>query len=100
MSAPDFEFYQRRKHLLQDFSRWLGAQVCIFRGHRYFYSDGVFNTNCAYLCVRCCELDRPIESLPEITLDDWPDIDGADAEKEAKHDDRRWFSWLPFPKWL
>jgi hypothetical protein len=90
-------------YLLQDFSRRLGALVCFFREHRYFYASGSYNFNCAYSCVRCGELDRPIESLPETGPDeygDWSDIDlSEDIAKEAEHE-RRWFRCLPYPKWI
>jgi hypothetical protein len=94
---------KRLFYLLQDLSRCIGALVCFFRGHRYFYHRGCYDNNCAYSCVRCGELDKPLESLQEIEPDeygDWPDIDlSEDEEKEAEHD-CRWFSWFPFPKWL
>jgi hypothetical protein len=45
-------------------SRFLGAGVCSVRGHRYFYPNGAIASWCAYTCIRCRKLDRPLEELP------------------------------------
>lgn len=91
------------KYAIQDASRWLGKQVCKARGHRYYYAGGAFDSNCAYDCLRCGELDRPIESLPETVPDEggcWPDI-GFGPEEDARTERaRRWFASLPWPKWI
>ncbi len=92
----------RIKYALQDASRWLGKRVCKSRGHRY-YAGGAYDSNCAYACLRCGELDRPLEGLPATAPDeygDWPDID-FDPVEEARYEcARRWFGALPWPKWL
>lgn len=87
-------------------SRALGAVVCRIKGeHRYHYADGSWNSWCAYQCIRCGELDRPLESLPDAP--DWGDYDYDDhgyqdreAEDAAYARDARWFARLPWPRWI
>lgn len=88
-----------------DFVRWLGRQVCRVRGHRYFYPGGEVRSWAAYSCVRCGELDRPLETLPYRPDDDGfdPLLDDLDYQKEIERQhalERRWVSWLLFPHWV
>lgn len=92
------------RNMFIDLSRWTGRQVCRIRGHRYYYAGGAFCSDYAYGCIRCGELDRPLDSLPERTLDedgyyDEPYYD-EEIDREEFNQARRWFSWLPYPKWL
>lgn len=85
-------------------SRKVGAIVCAVRGHDYFYPGGEINSWCAYACVRCGELDRPLESLP-YRPDDADDFNWNDEEREERIEQdhelaRRWFAPLPWPRWL
>ena len=86
-------------------SRALGRQVCKVRGHRYSYVYA-HDSNCAYECIRCAELDRPFDSLPTSAPNEdgyWPDIDHSDDPPElraAEDRERRWFAHLPWPKWV
>ena len=85
--------------------RWLGRQVCRVRGHHYFYPGGEVRSWAAYSCIRCGELDRPIESLPYRPDDE--DFDPASSDPEYQEGverefklERRWISWLPYPHWI
>lgn len=65
------------------FVRWLGRQVCSVRGHRY----------------------HPIESLPYRPDDEEFDSTFSDEdyqeEIERQHKlERRWFSCLPYLRWI
>ncbi len=90
--------------MLMKVSRKFGAAVCAARGHSYFYPGGAINTWCAYACVRCGELDCPLESLP-CRPDDDGDFDRYNDEYEQQLEQdyeraRRWFAPLPWPRWL
>lgn len=82
-------------------SRWLGRMICRVRGHNYYYPGGAYDSFCAYGCIRCGELDRPLESLPATVRDefgDWPEVDFNDSE-EFEHA-RRWVPFLSYPRWI
>lgn len=87
-----------------DFVRWIGRQVCRVRGHHFFYPGGEVRSWAAYSCVRCGELDRPLDTLPYRPDDDGFDLlDDPDYRQEIDREhaqERRWFSRLPFPHWL
>lgn len=84
--------------------RWVGRLVCRIKGHRYFYPGGEARSWGAYSCVRCKELDRPIESLPYRPDDE--KLDPTDSAEYQAHIDknfeceRRWISWLHYPRWI
>lgn len=90
--------------LLVRCSQALGRQVCHRKGCRYEPAGGAFLSWCAYACVRCGELDRPLDDLPpppdgaDYADDPWY-IDPEQAEKDYCRA-RRWFAALPFPRWL
>lgn len=88
---------------LIDLSRALGHQICRVRECRYHYPGGACCTWYAYACVRCGELDRPLDSLAPMPDDDYYDdlwyYDPGRAQAEADYA-RRWFRWLPWPRWL
>lgn len=88
---------------LMKITRAIGAQVCKVRGHLYYYPGGAIDTCCAYSCIRCRELDRPLESLEPRPLDEDYDYCDWDRFEDDQRDFEyfcRWFSWLPFPRWL
>lgn len=94
---------QTLRYALIDLSRWIGRQICKLRGHRYYHAGGAYDSHCAYGCLRCGELDRPIESLPPTTPDeygDWPEALVFNGEQEQYEHARCWFSWAPYPKWI
>lgn len=87
------------------FVRCLGRQICRVRGHHYFYPGGEIRSWSAYSCTRCGELDRPIESLPY--RPDGEDFDPIYSDEEYQEDveqqfklERRWISWLSYPRWI
>lgn len=93
------------KYLFTDFVRWIGKQICRVKGHNYFYPGGEVRSWCAYGCIRCSELDRPIDSLPYRPDDeeffDLTDTDEYREYVDQQHErERRWISWLPFPHWI
>lgn len=82
----------------------LGALVCRLRGeHRYHYPHGCYDTRYAYACVRCRRPDRDLDTLPSIGPDEfgyWPEGDSDDDIEREYAIASRWFSALPFPRWL
>lgn len=93
-----------KKPVLMTISRAIGAQVCRLRDHRYYYRNGTWESWCAYQCVRCGEWDRSFDELPYAPDDDdLITIDDPRQEETAEQDSRRarrWFAWLPWPRWL
>lgn len=91
------------RRLLLILSRRLGSLVCKCRGCRYDYGGAICSWR-AYGCVRCGELDRPLESLPyapSFEDDDYPHwLDDNDFDQQEADRFRRWFTFLPFPRWL
>jgi len=92
------------RNTLIDLSRWIGRQICKIRGHHYHYPGGAYCTDYAYGCIRCGELDRPMESLPELVPDEDGYWDEPLFDEDIDHEEfdraKRWFSCLPYPKWL
>lgn len=91
-------------HITKTVTRKIGAMVCAIRGHNYFYPGGTINSWSAYTCIRCGELDRPLESLPDRPDDaddhEWYD-EVHELRLEREHElARRWFVRLPWPRWL
>jgi len=90
-------------YVMMDFSRWLGSLVCRLRDHRYYHPGGLHDTACIYYCLRCNEPHRPENSLQPIEYDpygdDYPDYLELHDEQEYERA-RRWFSRLPYPKWI
>ncbi|WP_437882145.1 hypothetical protein [Pseudomonas sp. LRF_L74] len=92
--------------LLTSFSRLLGAQVCKVKGCRYHFPNGCFDSWKTYGCIRCHEWSRSFDDTPERGPDDFDPWD----EYQSLHDveegerlyqiDSRWFSCLPFPRWI
>ena len=86
---------------LRQLSRFVGAQICKVKGHRYHYANGCYDSWKAYACIRCGELDQPLEALDPAP--DEPDYDcrNWDEDNELEYRlDARWFSCLPLPRWL
>ncbi|MCY1371532.1 hypothetical protein D9M68_788970 [compost metagenome] len=83
-------------------SRYVGALVCEIKGHRYHYANGCYDSWKAYACIRCNELDRPLESLEPSPCDDFEDRDRYDEDEaeRAYQLEARWFRCLPIPRWL
>ncbi|WBG61856.1 hypothetical protein ELR50_02765 [Pseudomonas citronellolis] len=87
-------------------SRLVGAQVCKVKGCRYHYANGCYDSWKAYACIRCGELDKPLDSLaprPDYIDDEWDEYrDWAEVEEGERlyQLDTRWFACLPFPRWL
>lgn len=91
--------------LLTRVSRLIGAQVCKVNGCRYHYANGCIDSWKAYACIRCGELDRPLESLEPCPLDfcpcdEYSSLEEADEGERLYQLDTRWFSCLPLPRWL
>lgn len=81
---------------------FVGRLVCAVRGHRYFYQNGCINSWCAYSCVRCGELSRPLESLPYPPDDyeyEWDERDEETIDRDLARC-ARWVPFLPFPRWI
>lgn len=89
-------------------SRALGACVCAAKGeHLYIWHfTGSFDNWHAYQCLRCGELDRPLESLPSAPdaydagfgcADEYAD---REAEDRQYNQARQWHPALPFPRWI
>ena len=86
-STPKLSLRSQFRYALINASRALGRLVCRARG--------------AYSCIRCGELSRPLESLPFAPDDDdWDRFDDHDEVERQYRRAARWFSWLPFPRWL
>lgn len=91
---------------LRQLSRFVGAQVCKVKGCRYHYANGCYDSWKAYQCLRCGELDQPLESLqprPDYIGDDYDEYGSWDEVEEGERLfelDTRWFVCLPFPRWL
>lgn len=83
-------------------SRALGGLVCRVRcQHLYsFELIGCYKGWCAYSCIRCGELDRPLDDLPPAPDDDDRNYYDDTYAELAVRQGRRWISWLPWPKWL
>lgn len=86
-------------------SRFLGRLVCRVKGHKPHYPFGSWNNWSAYSCIRCGELDRPLESLPaapgwdEPEYEDW-DRHDRDEQIAERRFAARWFGRLPWPRWV
>lgn len=91
-------------------SRFIGRCVCKLRGHNYYYPGGECCSLFSYACIRCNELDFPIDDNQDTAAtscgDDYfrVDYDCIDYDSEREKEDfeysRRWVKWLPYPKWL
>jgi hypothetical protein len=92
------------KYIFTDFVRWIGKLVCKIKGHNYFHPGGLHATWCAYICIRCGETDKPIESLPRPPEDEFfTDLYESMPEEyvnEQYERERRWISWAPYPHWI
>jgi len=81
-------------------SRLIGSQVCKLKGHRYHYANGCYDSWKAYACIRCNELDKPLDSLEPFPLDEYESWHEVYEGERLYHLDTRWFSCLPLPRWL
>lgn len=87
--------------------RWVGAAVCAARGHEFFYPRRCVESWCAYTCIRCGALSRPLESLPSAPgpddddYDPWRyDSDEDDRIEEEHALAKRWFARWSWPRWV
>lgn len=85
---------------LQTAVRAIGRLVCLVRGHDFYSGQIALRSWCAYQCVRCGALDRPIESLPDAPEDS--DVFGEDDPRadEVYERSQRWFPWWRWPRWI
>jgi len=85
-------------------SRALGASLCRLKSeHNYVYPNGCYSSWCAYACVRCGELDTPLDELPpapDFDDSDYRGYDDRDLDEAAHRRECRWFQCLPWPRWL
>ena len=92
------------RRLAVKISRFIGRRVCAHKGCRYEPPNGCFNSWSAYACVRCDELDRPLDDLPPAPNYYDTDYSPADEyfefDEEAHNHARRWFQCLPWPRWI